>query len=195
MRNNYFSIILSLLFLLGTGYIYADTFCPDPQIDEIKSELKDIKADISFLNLLNGLYLTVPQMEALLEKLHEVEKINKEADKEYAEAYWKVQDHYKKIRMVLMENQGIPTEVEMKGWKYDGSVYAMYKVRDKKLAKIEQEVKNDILNPNQITIINDFVDCLFPPKSLKNPIRVGQVPDIGEIEKKLNRIRNTKEKD
>ncbi len=193
MINRCLLVLLSLLLLAGS--IHADKSYTRLQIDDIKCDLKETKADISFLNLLNGLYFTEPQMEELLVKLYEVEEIDKETDRKYEEFYWEVQDNYKKIRKVLMENKGIPAEIEMMGWNIDGKLGDINAERKNKIAKIEQQVENDILNPNQITIINEFVDCLFPPKSLKNPIRVGQVPDIGEIEKTLDRIRNTKEKD
>jgi len=103
-----FLILFIMTFL--TVQINAAKSCQQLDIKNIKTELDEIKADISFLNLYNALYLTENQMEALLEKLYQVEEIYKEADRQYVMVYWEVQDHYKKIRKVLMDNKGIPTE-------------------------------------------------------------------------------------
>lgn len=48
-----------------------------------------------------------------------------------------------------------------------------------------------ILTENQIYVIEDFTPCLIPPKSLRDPARVGQASgDTSGVEAVLERLRN-----
>ena len=163
--------------------------------NELTDKVQQVKRDISFLNLLNGLYLTEDQIVKLLAKLDKVDAINKEADLRYAEVYWKVQDHYNRLKKVLIENRGIPQEMEMLSYKYDGELHEILIERDAEIAKVEDEVVADVLKPHQVKVINDFIDCVIPPDSLRNPERVGQMPDNGEYERILEKVRKMSDKE
>lgn len=83
----------------------------------------------------------------------------------------------------------------MLSWKYDGRLHDILVGRDAEIAKVEQEVISGVLNPHQVKVIDDFIDCLIPPDSLRNPERVGQMPNNGDYERLLDRVRKMSDKE
>ena len=66
------SVILIILSLFAVPAFAAHS-CGQADTEHIRCELKELKADISFLNLFNALYMTESQMEALLVDINQAD--------------------------------------------------------------------------------------------------------------------------
>jgi len=63
-------------------------------------------------------------------------------------------------------------------WRTFGHIVKRYVPFHDKIAKLEEEVEG-ILSSAQFSIVEDFKPCLILPKSLQDPLRVGQANDAG----------------
>ena len=189
-------LVVAVCVLVFAGAVYAaprSAWLPKTGV-----EIVDLRADINTLNLINGLFLNDQQMVDLLAVAREVKAlrddiiVSAEADLSGLDA------PFRELRANLINNSmGVSPELERNAREAKERVEVIHeRYRGSSLNQEKAALRSrldTILTPGQISIINDFKPCLIPPKSLKNPSRVGQANDSGRFEKLLERVRGIPE--
>ncbi|MHC5038300.1 MAG: hypothetical protein ACYTHM_13375 [Planctomycetota bacterium] len=175
----------------------ADTECTgDPKV------IKQLRVEINALNLMNGLHLTVSQVETLLEGA----KKNKELRATHlgegepgkpGEAEAKQQYETLLALKRILEKGENPDPGFLKALKSRHDKAGRRKKRAFKpdraayiraLKALEDGIEA-ILLESQKEVISTYKPCLIPPKNLKDPVRVGQASDHSRAGRMLARLR------
>lgn len=166
---------------------------------EAGQRVRELFADISTINLINGLNLTRDQMTSLVEVAKKAEQYTKEATLGSSDVMNALNEAEKSFKMLKAEIQkGAPARGEIP----KQAVMANNKIKElqnqisrdlsKKYAGLEDQVRR-ILSPEQVQVVETFKPCLIPPKDLKNPVRAGQASSNEGSIRIMRRIREIPE--
>lgn len=156
------------------------------------NEVKELYEDISTLNLINGLNLTTTQMTELISIAKEASSLRDKFYKEYAETAENTKNSYEILKAQLItKGAEVTPEIQKAAARWEKELKEAREKFEKDLKGLEEKVST-VLSAGQIQIISDFAPCLIPPKSLKNPTRVGQAYDSGPMEQQLKKLREMK---
>jgi len=175
----------------------CDDECFEPgELDSSISKIKELKADINLLNLVNGLNLTKAQIRSILREARLVEKdlcAVKQAAVDESKA---MEEEYKLLKSVqrsLNDNKDVSSSLRsrhavMMERRRSNTVW---KLRPQALKRVQESAGRvtEALTPAQQEIISTYKPCLIPPKNLKDPVRVGQAKSTGAMEKFLDWVR------
>jgi hypothetical protein len=196
-------LVFGLAAGFGAGYALAED-CEEAPRPGDPANIKKLKVDINVLNLMNGLHLSVDQVEAILAGAREVEKLRSELlpsrgrETSLPEAEARALCEILKEIKALYRRGEEPDPALLKrfreGWlkahrsarkprkKIDGAEY------NRRLKAVENRVLS-LLSDSQREVLADYKPCLIPPKNLRDPVRVGQVKSFQVQEKFLENIR------
>jgi len=135
---------------------------PHFSLGQIESDgIREIHQDIILLNLLNGLYLSPDQVDALLPKIQEAEnarqRFRSQVDTLENISLAVMQD----IRGVLISGSEIPDEMKKSFHQLKKKKYELEDQQGEVLMRLESEV-SDILTPNQKVVIDTYKPCVIP---------------------------------
>jgi hypothetical protein len=149
---------------------------------------------ISTLNLINGLYLTNPQIEKYLAILKELKNTQNEYQSNLDSYSSEIEKQYEKLLSEVSDGKGITKETEKSASEIHKKEKELKEEYMAKICSLEERII-PILTENQLCIIDDFKPCLIPPKNLKDPSRVGQARgDASATVNHLERLRKIPEK-
>jgi len=152
-------------------------------------EARELKREISLLNLLNGLYLSQEQLDALIplaERAAELRERYLAQLASEAEAYSR---ELETLRDALYSTTGTTPEQKERALSWERRVELEPRDRvAEALGRIEDQARQ-LLSDGQIAIIEGFKPCLIPPKNLADPIAVGQASTTGREEVALDVVR------
>jgi len=158
------------------------------KVAKVFARMKKLKKMTSFLNLLNGLYLSKEQMEKIV-------AINEEYKAKYEEWAKKNLQRIKEWERTLKEwvealKRGeLPRDLMRKA----GRVGHMWGVAKRNiLNKVRSNYKERleaVLTDAQKEVIRTFKPCVTPPRDLRDPIRAGQANAGGHSARLLVRLR------
>jgi len=169
--------------------IRVDEQAPSDANTQKGNEIRQIKGEISLLNLLNGLYLSREQLDQLIDLAEQATELRGQY---LADAAPDLDDYIGELslfRKALYSPSGATQEEKNRVFKWERRVEIM--PRDmvaEKLGRIEERVRT-VLSDGQIAIIEEFKPCLIPPKNLANPVAVGQASTTEREEAALDIIR------
>jgi hypothetical protein len=161
--------------ILGGVLVALSTFCYAQ--DEARV-VKELECEIKLLNLINGLYLTQEQMEGLLARAREVEKIREELKKKIFPHANSFIEALKDLRDDLMMGDTPSEETIKKVARLNHARIETIKTHKARIEEIAKETKQ-ILTPHQIILLRRFRPCLIPPKD-PSVLRIGQAPTEGK---------------
>jgi hypothetical protein len=163
--------------------------------EPVLETLDGLRQDIATLNLLNGLHLTDEQEVALLGEARRAERLRERYRREYATRMAEAEERFRELREQLL-NPDLPPEadVEHRAKEAKDEIERIRESFKRELANIEERV-NDILTAGQRQIVEEFAPCLIPPKSLRDPVRVGQANDSSHLEQLLVRCRSMSDRE
>ncbi|MGQ9462945.1 MAG: hypothetical protein ACUVTP_07920 [Candidatus Fervidibacter sp.] len=167
----------------------------EPLVDKefigLEREVNVLRADISMLNLINGLYLSSQQVEQLARLARAADGYQVERSTEVdPEAFKGLVRSLETMKKLLLNGRDIPLPMLAHAFKLAqrANLFPNPAPQPTGLREIAQQVLS-ILTEEQKQVLADYKPCLIPPKNLKDPVRVGQAPsNIGYI-KALERIR------
>ena len=188
-------MVLAIVVVCGVGAsVSAQPFFePDGRHPGVE-KMKDVRDEISVLNLLNGLYLSGDQVDSLLglaeraAKIHDEFRSGVEAESSRCNATLSslrdalyapggsIREQQRDARLVVKR-----VEHEPKGEMME------------ELGAIEDEART-VLSDAQVAIIDDFKPCLVPPKKLSDPVAVGQASTTERQDRILRRVRRMGER-
>lgn len=184
----FFLFVLALFPPQLRGDEYTDTD------KEARKKIKELREEINMLNLINGLNLTVKQMERMIPLIEKAVQLNYQFCQNQ-------RDHNQQMVKILQQFKG---DLLKKGFipKYTELSAGLADLRDKKQVReyyrklngLESELYQ-ILTPAQRYVLKGYSPCLIPPKDLKDPVRVGQADSSDEYIQFLARVREISDSD
>ena len=152
-------------------------------------ETRRLRSEISVLNLLNGLYLSPSQMDQLVPLAEKAAAIHAQ----YRQTYVAESDAYTRelgaLRDGLYTVNGATQDQKSAAVSRHGRLDSALrqKVSDE-ILPIEEKARA-VLNEGQLAVIQDFKACMVPPKTLSDPVAVGQVTTTEREEAMLDVVR------
>lgn len=151
-----------------------------------ENPLAELQRDIVLLNLVNGLYLTTDQTEALIHMIENADEVKENYQKEMNRWQSDFQDVLKEIKDVLLQEEELPEDLKKQ---YHEMKKIQFEIEDEfgeKLLELESEATH-LLTQNQLMVIDQYKPCTIPPAQGK----IGQSVETAAegIARLLERIR------
>ncbi len=156
----------------------------------LEREVRELRADINVLNLVNGLHLTPHQIVHVLRAAREAKTLLDEARppgpdaKDLAEAARRLEE----VRDALLAGKE-PPEGALRAAETlparGAAAKRGFAEVSKGIAALEDRVEAEMLD-SQKEVLRTYKPCLVPPKDLRDPVRVGQADDAGPMMRLLD---------
>ena len=146
----------------------------------------ELRAEISLLNLINGLELTPPQAALLLAKAQEAKRLEDRWRAESEGRRSEVDAVLAEIKAALRQKKELPEELALRFRRLDDELKSTQADVEKSRRELAGEVKASLAS-QQIYQLERFVPCIIPPKG---ELRVGQVGDSSGLARRLERLRS-----
>ena len=177
----------SAAFVVALLVARAASAAEEPRDPRLKEVMK-VRQEISLLNLLNGLYLSDEQLGRLIGLARRAESIEESYTKRFAEGADGHLADVKALRDGLYAPTGASPEVKERAGSSQKAAEALRDKMAEELGGGEEEAKG-ALSEGQLAIIETFKPCLLPPKSLSDPVAVGQASTTEREEAVLDVVR------
>jgi hypothetical protein len=152
-------------------------------------ETRRLRNEISLLNLLNGLYLSPAQLDQLVPLAEKAAALHAQYRQTYVaecEAYTR---ELGALRDGLYTTSGATPEQKAPAVsRHQRLDSALRQKMSEELLPIEEKARA-VLNEAQLAVVQDFKPCMTPPKTLSDPVAVGQVTTTDREEAMLDVVR------
>lgn len=186
------------LFIATAGQvIWAESSPGSGSVDQVK-HIKGLLADISTINLLNGLYFTEKQSRQILSLAQEFKAAkdglsdSTSADDTLAQA----EEVLSRLKAEIQKGAPARGKLPKEAFQINQQLKTLKSDHDQLLQQTysdyEAKVKS-VLTEEQLSVVNTFKRCLIPPKDLRDPVRAGQAASNSGVIKMLRRIRTMPE--
>jgi len=184
-----------VMLALGVSYSFADeegteekTLTDAQKVAKVFAKMKKLKKMTSFLNLLNGLYLSKEQMEKIV-------AINEEYKAKYEE--WarknlqKVEEWERTLEewVEALRRGELPRNLMREAGRVDHMLVVVKRNVLNKVRSNYKERLEAVFTDAQKEVIKTFKPCVTPPRDLRDPIRAGQAKAGSHFVKLLVRLR------
>jgi len=153
-------------------------------------KLNQLKKEIHFLNLLNGLDLKPQQIEFIKEKIKEKSEIEESAREKLQLKEKELFLVLEEIKNYLIKGNEIPDSLKQKYHRIHTQIKRELMITNERIKELASEVEN-ILEDHQKYQLRNFVPCIIPPKG---ELRIGQANDYSGVVRMLERIRKIPER-
>ncbi|MDQ7778327.1 MAG: hypothetical protein RDV41_01300 [Planctomycetota bacterium] len=151
-------------------------------------ELKELKAQISLLNLVNGLNLTQDQLRQLIDLARTAQDTIGKALIEHSDLIQEAKCTLAEYRSLLESNGDITRKVERNVGSLDHELRESGEEVKLELASIAKRMQA-VFSEAQLAVIADFAPCTIPPRNLKDPVRAGQARSGDHVVEALKKAR------
>ncbi|MFA5794475.1 MAG: hypothetical protein WC980_05340 [Candidatus Brocadiia bacterium] len=187
--------------LLGAGLLAAICLVMPANIraqetddDNIHAQAVELRAEISLVNLVNGLNLTEAQLEQLISVNKEAEAVHNSFKEKGKAMSGELLSSLTALKQALIEyGSNIPPEVGKKANEMKEKAEQLKEEFEAALPGLQSKV-DAVLTDAQKEVISTFKPCLLPPKNQKNPVRVGQASSNEAAINALRKLRTIPEK-
>ncbi|NIM90899.1 MAG: hypothetical protein GTO17_08120 [Candidatus Aminicenantes bacterium] len=178
MKKRIFRICLVILFL-------APFFLQSQPKEKKFNKSEELRREIRLVNLINGLELNSEQMEMILSRAREVEKLRQEFEARLQFRQAEMERVLEEIKSYRKHNQEVPSttaqsfhhlQTEFK----ESRLNLMEKTRE-----YAKEIEKT-LEEHQVYQLQEFIPCIIPPKG---ELRIGQTQDHKGLTRGIERIR------
>ena len=181
-------IVLTGMFLLGTSGCQAG---PVPALAastkaEGLDQVANLRRDVQLLNLINGLELSVEQMQFILDRAREAEAIREEIKGRAEGNAAATSQVLGKLREILLHGEVISSELRDEFFSVEGENHVLKEEWEQEIARLALEVEEG-LEGHQLYALERYVPCVIPPKG---EARIGQAEDPHAGQALLQRIRD-----
>ncbi|MCX5787191.1 MAG: hypothetical protein NTX64_01590 [Elusimicrobia bacterium] len=177
----------SATFVLALLLMRATLAAEEPRDPRLKEVMK-VRQEISLLNLLNGLYLSDEQLGRLIGLAQRADVIEESYAKRFADGADGHLAAVQALRDGLYTPTGPSPDVKERASSGQKVIDAARDRMAEELGGVEEEAKG-VLSEGQLAIVETFKPCLLPPKSLSDPVAVGQVSTTEREEAVLDVVR------
>ncbi|MBI3039108.1 hypothetical protein HYY75_08685 [bacterium] len=193
MFFNFRFLKIALAAIFFCSLLLSEVSLAKPKDEKSFHELEEIRAEISLLNLLRGLYLSKDQAKKVIEIANRAQAFRDETKQLLERDYENVKEDFTGLRDSLFQPVGKEKPFQNKASVLNDRIKEAREVTQEKIAGLEDEARL-VLSSAQLEIIDGFKPCLVPPKDLSNPVRVGQASaEGGKLEKLVELIHSTPE--
>jgi len=187
-------ILIALTLLMSVAMCRALPLLEEGEAEDPSiSETRRLKAEISLLNLLNGLYLSNDQLDKLIALGDRAEAVERRALKDFVADSAPYLSGLKSLRDSLYTPTG--SAPELKKAAQEAEVKHVMGPRDvmaEESGRLEEEARG-VLSEAQVAVVEGFKPCLIPPKTLSDPVAVGQLTTTDKEEAALDVMRRMPE--
>ena len=174
MRHLYWIVLIGML-LLGTSGCQAApglALAASTKAEGL-GEVANLRRDVQLLNLINGLDLSVEQMQFILDRARQAEAI-REGIKGRAEGNAAATSQvFSELRETLMRGEVISSELRDAFFSVDRENHALKEEWEQEMARLALEVEGN-LESHQLYALEHYVPCVIPPEG---EVRIGQAED------------------
>ena len=195
-----------LIIVIFVAAAFAAAFSPlgarglPPQSVIQATRLSEASNRLSLANLLTGLFLTKEQLSELVKISEQGDKLRIEHLNSATQTMAKARRSYEElISHVLQAEAASPVidepheKARKKAVDYEHKLKELKANFNKELLAL-QEKASDLLTPAQLRVIATFSPCIVPPKSLTDPVRVGQAQGTETVERIVDLLRRAPQK-
>jgi len=175
-----------LILVVAMTFIAINVWAED--MDPLEQKIAKVREEISLTNLTNGLNLTEQQLSDLISILREVQDMRKSYKEKHRVLAEEMLKSFEDLKKNLENGPKLPAEVANQAGGYNEQAKELGEEFKKKLAPYQEKVES-VLTEAQKIVIDEFKPCLLPPKSQKNPVRVGQAKSNEQAIEHLRKIR------
>ena len=162
--------------------------------DETRVKAESLRGEISLINLVNGLNLNESQLTQLINVNKELQELRKNYKEKGQAVGEELNASLAELKKSLIEcGFNIPTEVGKKANEMKEKAEQLKEEYEAVLPPFQEKVEK-VLSEAQKEVIATFKPCLLPPKSQKNPVRVGQASSNEGAINILRRLRDVPQK-
>lgn len=178
MRKRIFLSGLALFFLIPF-------FLLSQPKDERFGKSEEIRREIRLVNLINGLDLNSMQMEMILTRARETEKLRQESEAELRLRQEEMERVLEEIKFYRKDNQEVPSATVQR---FHGLQKELRESRFALVEKIREQAREieRVLEEHQLYQLQEFVPCIIPPKG---ELRIGQAQGHQGLTRGMERIR------
>jgi len=178
MRKRIFLSGLALFFLIPF-------FLLSQPKDERFGKSEEIRREIRLVNLINGLDLNSMQMEMILTRARETEKLRQESEAELRLRQEEMERVLEEIKFYRKDNQEVPSATVQR---FHGLQKELRESRFGLVEKIREQAREieRVLEEHQLYQLQEFVPCIIPPKG---ELRIGQAQGHQGLTRGMERIR------
>lgn len=190
-----FMAFVAASMLLLPGFLTEEGHCRrDAEAREIFAGIHDLRKEITFHNLINGLYLSQDQIGQMLNVLKKVEGIREEHKAKAMSHARQTEEILTKIRETVARDEEIAEDLAREFHRVKKQGEDLRKEFHGSMMPHQDEIES-VLNENQLALINDFKPCVIPPRDTWDSARVGQASgDTRMGERFLTRVRQMDER-
>jgi hypothetical protein len=187
MRRLYWIVLVGVFVLRASGCQAGPglAFAASTKAGDL-DEVANLRRDVQLLNLINGLDLSVEQMQFILDRARQAEAI-REGIKGRAEGNAAATSQVlSELREILMRGEVISSELRDEFFSVDRENHAFKEEWERQMARLALEVEGN-LEGHQLYALEHYVPCVIPPEG---EARIGQAEDIHAGQALLQRIRD-----
>jgi len=151
-----------------------------------QDETEVLRREIRVLNLVNGLELSLEQMQIVRGRAQETQRLLHESRLYYDSRRPELDQVLEEIKRYRLENKDVPQELAQRFHSLDTEL----KKERARLQKALQSLARDTekcLEQHQLHAFDSYIPCIIPPKGES---RIGQAVDVKGISERLARLRN-----
>ncbi len=188
--NKAMAIVVAVLAAFPAMSLFAGDG-PDPNLESdfgLFCEARDVKREINLHNLYNGLHLSVEQMEKIVELARKACDLREKCFGGDNYRCRQIVQIYREILETVREGDRIPASLEGMGGVMEIAEKRIRKRYFEGMSELEASVWN-ALTPAQREVFKTYDPCLIPPKTLRDPVRVGQASTYDEEKRVLDLAR------
>jgi len=152
---------------------------PQGQEKEILERVRELREDISTINLLNGLNLTREQSAKILELAKQARQAREQIFQtpENLVVLKEAEEAFRALKAEVQKGAPARGDVPQRAAQAD---QRLKERRDQLGQRLNEQYRalearlNQVLSPEQAQVAQNFSPCLIPPLDLRNPVRAGQ---------------------
>lgn len=170
--------------VLGSLLLFGPVFSQEKLLTQDETEA--LRREIRVLNLVNGLELSLEQIELVREKAAQSQRLLQESRFYYNSRQPELNELLEEIKRLRLEDKDVPPELAQRFHSLDAEL----KKERARIQEALQSLARDIeksLNPHQVYALDTYVPCVIPPKGES---RLGQAVDVKGISSRLARLRS-----
>ena len=153
--------------------------------DKKFNKSEGLRREIRLVNLINGLELNSEQMEMILTRAREVEKLRQEFEAKLGLRQAELERVLEEIKSYRKDNQEVPSATAQSFHRLQTEFKESRLNLVEKTREYAKEIE-ETLEEHQIYQLQEFIPCIIPPKG---ELRIGQAQDHKGLTKGMERIR------
>ncbi|NOZ20868.1 MAG: hypothetical protein GXP25_07235 [Planctomycetes bacterium] len=162
---------------------------PMGKLAEIRDPLEEVRQEIVYLNLINGLNLTPEQLAKIVKLADRRDMIVKSYAPRASALTREAKPLLAELKSTLEQQKEVPEDLAQRVTRINHRDKRLRQELMAQLARAGEEIE-DILTDAQLTVVESYEPCVVLPPDRRDPVRAGQASNSAIGEEMLRRIRS-----